>query len=70
MSSSIVARALPACGLLLLCATAASTGAVAVVLAAAGYGLVYLGLGAAGPNENDILHRRVAAAGRATALSV
>ncbi|WP_328972370.1 MFS transporter [Streptomyces sp. NBC_00239] len=59
-----------ACGLLLLCATTASTGAVAVVLAAAGYGLVYLGLGAAGPNENDILHRRVAAAGRATALSV
>ncbi|MFJ6795017.1 MFS transporter [Streptomyces sp. NPDC091268] len=59
-----------AAGLLLLGATAASTDAVHVVLAAAGYGLVYLGLGAAGPSENDILHRRVASAGRATALSV
>ncbi|GAA2874443.1 hypothetical protein GCM10010517_35110 [Streptosporangium fragile] len=57
-------------GLLLLGGTAASTGAVSPVLAATGYGLVYLGLGAAGPNENDLLHRRVTRAGRATALSV
>ncbi|WP_406739273.1 hypothetical protein [Streptomyces sp. NBC_00853] len=57
-------------GLLLLGATATSTGAGALVLSAAGYGLVYLGLGAAGPNQNDILHRRVTRAGRATALSV
>lgn len=59
-----------ASGLLLLGATATSTGAGALVLSAAGYGLVYLGLGAAGPNQNDILHRRVTRAGRATALSV
>ncbi|WP_406087237.1 MFS transporter [Streptomyces virginiae] len=57
-------------GLLLLGATAGSTGVGALVLSATGYGLVYLGLGAAGPNENDILHRRVASTGRATALSV
>ncbi|MCX4718612.1 hypothetical protein OG818_22905 [Streptomyces virginiae] len=50
-------------GLLLLSATAGSTGAGALVLTAVGYGLVYLGLGAAGPNENDILHRRVARTG-------
>ncbi|MFD7909657.1 MFS transporter [Streptomyces sp. NPDC059752] len=59
-----------ASGLLLLGATATSTGAGALVVSAAGYGLVYLGLGAAGPNQNDILHRRVTRAGRATALSV
>ncbi|MFC4536759.1 hypothetical protein [Sphaerisporangium dianthi] len=59
-----------ACGLLLLGATAASTGAPATVLAAIGYGLVYLGRGSASPSENDLLHRRVARAGRATALSV
>ncbi|MGD9484701.1 MFS transporter [Streptomyces sp. TRM70308] len=57
-------------GLLLLGATAAFTGALAAVLAATGYALVYLGLGAAGPNENDLLHRRVASDARATALSV
>lgn len=59
-----------AIGLLLLGATAASTGAASLVLAATGYGLVYLGIGAAGPSENDLLHRRVARSGRATALSV
>ncbi|MFI6922173.1 MFS transporter [Nonomuraea spiralis] len=59
-----------ASGLLLLGATAASTGAPATALAATGYGLVYLGLGSAGPSENDLLHRRVTSAGRATALSV
>ncbi|MGW6708595.1 MFS transporter [Streptomyces sp. NPDC054956] len=57
-------------GLLLLGATAASTGAGSMILAAIGYGLVYLGLGAAGPSENDLLHRRVDSSGRATALSV
>lgn len=41
-----------------------------MVLAATGYGLVYLGLGSAGPTENDILHRRVTRSVRATALSV
>ncbi|OEJ37266.1 MFS transporter permease [Streptomyces agglomeratus] len=57
-------------GLLMLGATAAFTGAGSMVLAAMGYGLVYLGIGAAGPNENDLLHRRVSSSGRATALSV
>ncbi|MFF4646234.1 hypothetical protein [Streptomyces sp. NPDC001389] len=57
-------------GLLLLGATSAHTGAGPVVLAALGYGLVHLGLGSAGPSRNDALHRRVSAAGRATALSV
>jgi hypothetical protein len=41
-----------------------------VVLAAGGYALVYLGIGAAAPSENELLHRRVPSAGRATALSV
>ncbi|MBT2450863.1 MFS transporter [Streptomyces sp. ISL-43] len=59
-----------ASGLLLLGATAAAAGAGSMILAVIGYGLVYLGLGAAGPSENDILHRRVPSAGRATALSV
>ncbi|MET9774601.1 MFS transporter [Streptomyces sp. NPDC006367] len=69
-------RAVMAClgasasGLLLLGATAAFTGAGSTVLAAVGYGLVYLGLGAAGPSENALLHRRVTSSGRATALSV
>ncbi|MFC5833772.1 hypothetical protein [Nonomuraea insulae] len=57
-------------GLLLLGATAAFTGAPATALAAIGYGLVYLGRGSASPSENDLLHRRVTSAGRATALSV
>ncbi|MFD9307909.1 MFS transporter [Streptomyces sp. NPDC060048] len=57
-------------GLLLLGATAAAAGTGSMILAVVGYGLVYLGLGAAGPSENDILHRRVPSTGRATALSV
>ncbi|MFF2526589.1 MFS transporter [Streptomyces liangshanensis] len=48
----------------------AGTGALPLVGGVIGFGLVYLGLGAAGPNENDLLHRRVTGAGRATALSV
>ncbi|MGW0932339.1 MFS transporter [Streptomyces sp. NPDC002644] len=59
-----------ASGLLLLGATAAFAGVGSLILAAVGFGLVHLGLGAAGPNENDLLHRRVARSGRATALSV
>lgn len=66
----MVGLGLGATGLLLLGATALSTGAGSMVLAATGYGLVYLGIGAAGPSENDLLHRRVSSAGRATALSV
>ncbi|MGW8883743.1 MFS transporter [Streptomyces sp. NPDC055749] len=59
-----------AAGLLLLGATVTSSGALSMALAVGGYGLVYLGLGAAGPSENELLHRRVGASGRATALSV
>ncbi|GGW84944.1 MFS transporter [Streptomyces lomondensis] len=57
-------------GLLLLGITAASVHPMATALAVLGFGLVYLGLGAASPNENELLHRRVPGAGRATALSV
>ncbi|MFE9724913.1 MFS transporter [Streptomyces sp. NPDC005794] len=57
-------------GLLALGATVSLDGAPALTVAATGYGLIYLGLGAAGPSENDLLHRRVDATGRATALSV
>ncbi|MGN9795492.1 MFS transporter [Streptomyces sp. OZ13] len=58
-------------GLALLGVTAAWDGGPApLALAALGYALVYLGLGAAGPNENDLLHRRVDSTVRATALSV
>ncbi|GHE92809.1 hypothetical protein GCM10018785_68660 [Streptomyces longispororuber] len=57
-------------GLLLLAATAAASGAAPLLLAIGGYVLVYLGLGAAGPSENELLHRRVTSEGRATALSV
>lgn len=57
-------------GLTLLGLTAHSMSALATAAAVTGYALVYLGLGAAGPNENDLLHRRVDASGRATALSV
>ncbi|MER5304694.1 MFS transporter [Streptomyces lasiicapitis] len=62
-----------AAGLVLLGATALtslSAKPVPVALAVLGYALVYVGLGAAGPSENDLLHRRVGSAGRATALSV
>ncbi|WP_241845603.1 MFS transporter [Streptomyces silvensis] len=65
-----------AAGLLLLGGTAAAwvpsgpSGPVPLALAVVGYALVYVGLGAAGPSENELLHRRVDSAGRATALSV
>ncbi|WJV44867.1 MFS transporter [Streptomyces flavofungini] len=57
-------------GLLLLGLTAVASGPAPLTLAVLGYALVYVGLGAAGPSENDILHRRVDSSGRATALSV
>jgi MFS family permease len=57
-------------GLLLLGVTASSVHPAATTVAVVGFALVYFGLGAAAPNENDLLHRRVAGAGRATALSV
>ncbi|WP_053712812.1 MFS transporter permease [Streptomyces sp. XY413] len=66
----VVGLAASAGGLFLLAATAASTGMAPAVLGAAGFGLVYLGRGAAGPSENELLHRRVEGSGRATALSV
>ncbi|MHB9759035.1 MFS transporter [Streptomyces sp. BYX5S] len=66
----LVALGAAALGLLLLGATAAFAGPAVTVLAVAGYALVYLGLGAAGPNENELLHHRVGREGRATALSV
>ncbi|QDQ16716.1 MFS transporter [Streptomyces spectabilis] len=57
-------------GLLLLAVTATATGPAPVLLAVGGYALVYLGLGAANPSQNELLHRRVTSEGRATALSV
>ncbi len=57
-------------GLTLLGLTTHAMSPLATTVAVTGYGLVHLGLGAAGPNENDLLHRRVDASGRATALSV
>lgn len=66
----LASLAASATGLLVLAATVSSTGAASLTLAVAGYALVYLGLGAAGPSENDLLHRRVDTSGRATALSV
>ncbi|MFH9888288.1 MFS transporter [Streptomyces luteogriseus] len=66
----LVGLAAGAGGLLLLGLTASSVHPAATVLAVVGFGLVYLGLGAAAPNENELLHRRVDGAGRATALSV
>ncbi|MFF5897788.1 MFS transporter [Streptomyces argenteolus] len=66
----LTSLAVSAAGLLTLGVTVSVTGAPATAVAAAGYGLVYLGLGAAGPSENDLLHRRVDDSGRATALSV
>ncbi|MFF6909151.1 MFS transporter [Streptomyces sp. NPDC012389] len=59
-----------ALGLTLLGVTTGATSPLATAAAVTGYGLVYLGLGIAGPNTNDLLHRRVDASGRATALSV
>lgn len=66
----LVSLGLVTLGLTLLGLTAHAMSALATTVAVTGYGLVYLGLGAAGPNENDLLHRRVDASGRATALSV
>jgi MFS family permease len=67
----LTALGVSASGLVLLGATAArDSGTAPLLLAAVGYGLVYLGLGAAGPNENDLLHQRVDSSLRATALSV
>ncbi|MFJ2743782.1 MFS transporter [Streptomyces sp. NPDC087440] len=66
----LVSFALGVCGLVLLAVTARSTVPVALGLAVLGFGIFYLGLGAAGPNENELLHRRVTSAQRATALSV
>ncbi|WP_107046896.1 MFS transporter [Streptomyces albus] len=65
----LVSLAVSATGLALLGATLLWAGTTALVFAALGYALVYFGLGSAGPNENDLLHRRVGSAGRATALS-
>ncbi|MEU6684949.1 MFS transporter [Streptomyces sp. NPDC046832] len=59
-----------AVGLVLLAVTATSVQPLATALAVAGFCLLYLGVGAASPNQNALLHRRVTAAGRATALSV
>ncbi|MFD8621769.1 MULTISPECIES: MFS transporter [unclassified Streptomyces] len=59
-----------ALGLILLGVTTGATSPLATTAAVTGYGLVYLGLGVVGPNTNDLLHRRVDASGRATALSV
>ncbi|MFI8188051.1 MFS transporter [Streptomyces sp. NPDC085946] len=58
-----------AAGLLLLGVTAGSTHPLPTGLAVLGFGLVYLGLGVAGPSENELLHQRVPGARRATALS-
>ncbi|GGW53505.1 MFS transporter [Streptomyces caelestis] len=57
-------------GMLLLGLTATTTHPLATALAVVGFCLLYLGIGAASPNQNDLLHRRVTSAGRATALSV
>lgn len=59
-----------ATGMLLLGITAASAHPMATALAVIGFALVQLGLGAASPNQNHFLHRRVTSTGRATALSV
>lgn len=65
----LVSIATSAFGLLLLGLTTLWSGWASTVLAALGYGLMYLGIGAAGPNKNALLHRRVDSTGRATALS-
>ncbi|MFE7558310.1 MFS transporter [Kitasatospora sp. NPDC057500] len=59
-----------AAGVLLLATTARAAGPAAATAAAFGYGLTYLGLGTAGPDQNARLHRSVPAETRATALSV
>ncbi|GAA1392674.1 hypothetical protein GCM10009639_24690 [Kitasatospora putterlickiae] len=47
-----------------------AAGLAAAVAAACGYGLTYLGLGTAGPDQSARLHQRVPSETRATALSV
>ncbi|CAM5282945.1 hypothetical protein GCM10010329_43510 [Streptomyces spiroverticillatus] len=66
----LVSLSLGVCGLVLLGVTAQSTAPLALGIAVLGYGIFYMGLGAAGPNENELMHRRVTSAQRATALSV
>lgn len=66
----LVALGVSVTGLLLLGVTVLWSGPSALGLAAAGYALVYLGLGSSGPNQNTLLHRNVDSTGRATALSV
>ncbi|MFI5531881.1 MFS transporter [Kitasatospora sp. NPDC051853] len=66
----LLGLAVGAAGLTLLGVTAATTGAAALALGGLGYVLVYLGLGAAGPNESDLLHHRIPDRTRATVLSV
>ncbi|MER5634155.1 MFS transporter [Streptomyces nitrosporeus] len=66
----LVSLAAGVTGLLALGATVTSSSASAQAVAVAGYALVYLALGAAGPSENELLHRRVEGSARATALSV
>ncbi|GAA2410933.1 hypothetical protein GCM10010255_54540 [Streptomyces coeruleofuscus] len=57
-------------GMLLLGVTASTTHLLGTALAVVGFCLFHLGIGAASPNENELLHRRVPSAQRATALSV
>lgn len=66
----LTGRGVVVLGLALLGLTTGSTSTLATTVAVTGFGLVYLGLGVAAPNANDLLHRRVDASGRATALSV
>ncbi|MBH5336284.1 MFS transporter [Streptomyces pactum] len=66
----LVALGAAAAGLVLLGATAATGHPLAPVAAVTGYLLVYVGLGAAGPNENELMHHRVDTTARATALSL
>ncbi|OKJ18325.1 MFS transporter permease [Streptomyces sp. CB00316] len=66
----LAGRGVVVLGLTLLGVTTGSTSGSATAAAVTGYALVYLGLGVAAPNANDLLHRRVDASGRATALSV
>ncbi|MER5350984.1 MFS transporter [Kitasatospora sp. NPDC002551] len=70
--SRAVLLGLAACtaGVLLLAVTARTAGPAAAAAAAFGYGLSYLGLGTAGPNQKAQLHQRVPTETRATALSV
>ncbi len=65
-----VSLAISGGGLLALALTSSAEGAFPVVVAALGYCLVYVGLGASSPNQNELLHRRVPNESRATALSV